>query len=650
MKLSTPVEHEQTERGLSTARVLLAVGLLVAHYIGSAEAQLLVAGQRPPLPAGQPLVLLFGVYSVAVFALIRLRKVFTLRSRLTLHGLDVIWPCLISLSTGTLSDPSLTLAVFALLAAALRSGARATVTTAGVISVLVLLQAIYLPSVASTRQAEVYGSFAAPALIMRTPYLLLVGVVFGYLVERERKRLAESSVLERVAAQFNRERGLGNVLGIMGRELLGISLAQRVLFVGEEKSTARAYLWEFHEGAGTEGASSQARELDAAQHDSFLFPMEADCWHAIRLYWPKDQIDIVALDNRGNRMLEVLDRRFDLLHSSSANDSVAVFSLGSREEWSGRFLLVNPSFDSSRSRSLRFLQRLVHLAAPVVHDAYLLHTLRSRAKACERARLARELHDGVIPSLAAAAMQVDTVRRRARPPSDVAELGRVQQVLHEEALKLRDVMQRLKPTDVEPDERLSALTDLIDRFQRDTGIAAHLHVKIDPATLTTRTYGKVLRIVHEALVNVRKHSGAQRVSVRLMPEEGAVQMTIEDDGRGFLPSSNPIQDEAVSRVARVSAGASRPRLTVIEESVRAIDGQLSVESSPRRGVRLQVRIPVLTRPTCHRPCQAETKFSGPGHLLRRWAATISWSATVCLRARPDWVGQGKLDWHRRASK
>ena len=649
MKLSTPVEHEQTERGLSTARVLLAVGLLVAHYLGSAEAQLLAAGQRPPLPPGQPLVLLFGVYSVAVFALIRIRKVFTLRSRLTLHSFDVIWPCLISLSTGTLSDPSLTLAVFAILAAALRSGVRATVTTAGVISVLVLLQAIYLPSVASTRQAAVYGSFAAPDLITRTPYLLLVGLVFGYLVERERKRLAESSVLERVAAQLNRERGLGNVLGVMGRELLGISLAQRVLFVGEEKSTARAFLWEFHEGAGTEGASSQARELDAAHHESYLFPMEADCWHAIRLYWPKDQIDIVALDNRGNRMLEVLDRRFDLLHSSSANDSVAVFSLGSQEEWSGRFLLVNPSFDSSRSRSLRFLQRLVHLAAPVVHEAHLLHTLRSRAKACERARLARELHDAVIPSLAAAAMHVDTLRR-ARPQSDVAELGRVQQVLHEEALKLRDVMQHLKPTDVEPDERLSALADLIDRFQRDTGIAAHLHVTIDPATLTTRTYGKVLRIVHEALVNVRKHSGARRVSVCLKPEEGAVQMTIEDDGRGFLPSSNPIRDEALSRVARVSAGASRPRLTVIEESVRSIDGQLSVESSPRRGVRLQVRIPVLARPTCHRPCQAEKKFSGPGHLLRRWAATISWSATVCLRARPDWVVQGKLDWHRRASK
>ena len=86
---------------------------------------------------------------------------------------------------------------------------------------------------------------------------------------------------------------------------------------------------------------------------------------------------------------------------------MAVFSIGSRDGWNGRFILLNPSFDTSRNRSLRFLQRLVHLAAPVVHDAHHLHTLRGRAKAFERARLARELHDGVIPSLAAAAMHVD---------------------------------------------------------------------------------------------------------------------------------------------------------------------------------------------------------------------------------------------------
>ena len=269
-----------------------------------------------------------------------------------------------------------------------------------------------------------------------------------------------------------------------------------------------------------------------------------------------------------NRTTEVLDPRFDWLQAPSTVASVAVFSIGSRDGWNGRFILLNPSFDTSRSRSLRFLQRLVHLAAPVVHDAHHLHTLRGRAKAFERARLARELHDGVIPSLAAAAMHVDTLRRRVGPRSEAVELDQLQQVLEEEALKLRDVMQRLKPIAVEPDERLRALADLVDRFQRDTGIAASFSGMLDPARVTPRTYGKVLRIVQEALINVRKHSGAKHVIVRLVPEESAVRMTIEDDGHGFRPPSHMVHEQAAKRGARISVWPVRPKLAVIEECVR----------------------------------------------------------------------------------
>jgi signal transduction histidine kinase len=486
---------------------------------------------------------------------------------------------------------------------------------------------------------------------MRAPYLLLVGVVFGYLLGRERRRLAESSVLERVAAQLNREQGLGNVLGIIGRELLGISLAQRVLFVGEGKPTGRALLWEFDGSLPHDGGPPQPRPLDPAKRDSYLFPMEADCWHAVRLPWPKNQIDVVALDVRRNRISETLDARFDLLQVSPAIASVAIFSIGSRDGWSGRLVLINPSFDSSRSRSLQFFQRLVHLAAPVVHDAHHLHTLRSRAKAFERARLVRELHDGVIPSLAAAAMHVDTLRRRIGSRSEAEELDQVQQVLHEEALKLRDVMQRLKPISVEPDERLEALADLVDRFQRDTGIAVSLSGGLDPARVTPRTYAKILRIVQEALINVRKHSGARHVTVRLAPNETTVRLTIEDDGHGFRPPSSHLVDEPPAKgVTRISPRPGRPKLTVIEECVRAIDGQLSVESSPRHGVRLQIMVPMLARPRWQRPRQPETKSMAPGFLFRRWTATMSWVAAILLRARPDWVAQGKLDWHRRGPK
>ena len=73
-----------------------------------------------------------------------------------------------------------------------------------------------------------------------------------------------------------------------------------------------------------------------------------------------------------------------------------------------------------------------------MYNVYLLHRLRRRAEAAERARFARELHDGAVQSLIAVEMQVDVLRRQAETTPAVVsgELGRIQGLLREEVLKL----------------------------------------------------------------------------------------------------------------------------------------------------------------------------------------------------------------------
>ena len=69
------------------------------------------------------------------------------------------------------------------------------------------------------------------------------------------------------------------------------------------------------------------------------------------------------------------------------------------------------------TEELRFLQELVRQIGPAVYNVYLLRRLRLRAGALERARFARELHDGAVQSLIAVEMQVDVLRRQSATTS-----------------------------------------------------------------------------------------------------------------------------------------------------------------------------------------------------------------------------------------
>ena len=93
----------------------------------------------------------------------------------------------------------------------------------------------------------------------------------------------------------------------------------------------------------------------------------------------------------------------------------------------------------------------------------------------------------------------------------------------------------------------------------------------------------VARIVQEGLVNVRKHSDASHVVVQFDRRDGHWRLTIEDDGRGFPFSGRFSQ-------AELEADGKGP--LVIKECVRLINGELTLESIPGRGSRLEITIPL----------------------------------------------------------
>ena len=95
------------------------------------------------------------------------------------------------------------------------------------------------------------------------------------------------------------------------------------------------------------------------------------------------------------------------------------------------------------------------------------------------------------------------------------ELGRIQGLLREEVLKLRELMQQMKSMDVDSRRILGFIRDTVERFQRETGISASFLSELKEPKIPQQICRELARIVQEALVNVRKHSKATQVLIRL---------------------------------------------------------------------------------------------------------------------------------------
>jgi signal transduction histidine kinase len=292
----------------------------------------------------------------------------------------------------------------------------------------------------------------------------------------------------------------------------------------------------------------------------------------------------VALDGQGMRLRNISPKFLDTVGQRHEFRGIATVSFVFGRDWSGRIFVLDPALTGDIEEELRFLQELVRQVGPAVYNVYLLRRLRRRAGALERARFARELHDGAVQSLISVEMQVDVLRRQSAtdPARAPEELGRIQGLLREEVLKLRELMQQMKSLDVDSKRLLNLLGDTVERFQRETGIAARFISDVDEMDMPQQVCRELARIVQEGLVNVRKHSGARQALVRLSANNGNWSVVIEDDGTGF-PFEGRFTQEELDGMGKGPV--------VIKERVRLIAGELTIESNPGRGSRLEITIP-----------------------------------------------------------
>ena len=233
--------------------------------------------------------------------------------------------------------------------------------------------------------------------------------------------------------------------------------------------------------------------------------------------------------------------------------------------------------------------------------AQFLEQERALATLRERERLARELHDGVAQQLAAAHLQVST----AKLLSAHGQVGQLQVCLDDLAdttlqaeADLRAYLLGVKTTTAAARPLFSTLREYLVQFTRVCGIPAHLTApaELEEEGLPPAVEVQLVRIIQEALTNVRKHAyvrpndpdgrdgrdthEAPSVQVIFSLCGAQVHIVIADNGCGFNPAPE----------ARAGSGYG---LRAMEERAQAVGGSLCVTATPGQGAKVTVTVPRL---------------------------------------------------------
>jgi PAS domain S-box-containing protein len=235
-------------------------------------------------------------------------------------------------------------------------------------------------------------------------------------------------------------------------------------------------------------------------------------------------------------------------------------------------------------------------------QAQALQQMWAEATLQERALLAQELHDGLAQSLGFLNLQAQAAQiylQRGRTEAAQESLDRLAQGALEVQDDTRDLIDNLLAFSAPSLSLCSAIRQAVARFSEQSGHPVRLEIPDDleaicnPEALGPAAGVQILRIVQEALTNVRKHAGSPtRVDVALHAKADHLMLAIADDGAGFDPSVP-------------GTGGKHYGLQVMRQRAERIGGRLTVRSAPGQGTRVEVCMPLATgRPGAGNPMGA----------------------------------------------
>lgn len=368
------------------------------------------------------------------------------------------------------------------------------------------------------------------------------------LLEQLLSRNEELRLLNDVSAEFSRARELKTVFAAVLAGVLEASGAERAeLWLEERGEPALA------DATGRNGSRSGGEAADAIDDR--------------RRVWETGKSEVLPRGDAGAGYFP--------LHSAGQ-----VFGLVVLED-------LRPAVLTPRRRQL--LESIVDQGAVAISNARFRVRVRELAVLEERERIAREMHDGLAQVLGYVNTKAFAVRRLLKDGDTVtaqAMLAQLEEAAREVYADVREGVLALRGTAPGDRSLVDSVCDYLGKFERLSGIRVECHAdrKVADLRLPEMSEIQVMRVIQEALSNVRKHAGATNASVTLRARDGTFVAHVDDDGHGFDVRSAGRRDWP------------QFGLRTMRERAEAIGGRFSVVSSPGRGTRVTIRVPI-TGPT-----------------------------------------------------
>jgi two-component system nitrate/nitrite sensor histidine kinase NarX len=233
-------------------------------------------------------------------------------------------------------------------------------------------------------------------------------------------------------------------------------------------------------------------------------------------------------------------------------------------------------------RDRRFLVTLSDLASIAITGARMRENERQGAILAERERIAREMHDSLAQVLGVTHLRLRALGTRAGvlpAPQVTTEMLELADLAEEAYRDVREAILGLRESSRVDRGFIDSLHAYLDKFSHQSGVRVTLETALDrELALSPRAEVQVIRVIQEALTNVRKHSGASAAVVRITDANGGTTIVVEDNGHGFDLNS--------ALLGRDGFG-----LHTMRERVELIGGTLTIDSSPGRGTRVIALMP-----------------------------------------------------------
>jgi len=500
------------------------------------------------------------------------------------HLADVLFAVTLASLDGQGTELFQLFLIFPLLSASYRWGLPEALATAVVMAVLLAIGPALVSSAVGDATLPAFRVFTRGALVGRGTLLLVLALVLAVPLDAEQQRRREARCVSDMLLEARSEHRLSQTLQrVLTRAVKYFGGAGAALVLCDRR-TGRIFVRWATSKNDPEGGPGSDGEVPRERENDLLFEMRGAAAFGTRSHFGRPRLTLVEFDAHGVGVgSETLFLSEAFRQMFTAFERVIIVRSELERRWMVRLFVFDPRLPAGRATLARTALRMTSQVGPVLYDHYLVRRLRSRAIAAERARIARELHDGQIQSLLAVDMELAVVRRRAAESPLAADLGRFHEIVKSEIISLRELLENVRAGTGDAETLEHSLSELVRRFGIYTGTVAQFVSNGTAAGIGAQERRDLIQIVVEALANVRKHSAAKRVTVRTKVASGRFRLTIEDSGRGF-PFSG------VRTAAQLRETGEGPR--TILERVQHLSGDLRVKSTPGTGCIVEVSVPM----------------------------------------------------------